>query len=222
MRGDRRHIFFSAAHGHLCTSRPPPAPFSCLPLSLFFSLPTPLSSKENYIQLCGLFLMHSRCQKKSWPGLSVLLTSDLSPHLPFWLPRPQGKKKTKKQKTCRLAPSASSFQKPKEGEEAVWWGRTGFLSVIGSVGKIQVIWEKKMVCESERFSPCTGLKTSGASGEPSWVHSRPCSLVSFFFSSPPLFFLFNYSLGPSWAVFNITFFEGQRFWHPSLCSLKET
>lgn len=159
-------------------------------LPLFLSLPTPLSSKENYIQLCGLFLMHSRCQKKSWPGLSVLLTSDLSPHLPFWLPRPQGKKKTKKQKTCRLAPSAGSFQKPKEGEEAVWWGRTGFLSVIGSVGKIQVIWEKKMVCESERFSPCTGLKTSGASGEPSWVHSRPCSLVSFFSlpSSPTPFF----------------------------------
>lgn len=83
--------------------------------------------------------MHSRCQKKSWPGLSVLLTSDLSPTpnpTSFLAPKATRKTKVQAGAICR------QLQKPKEEEDEV--GQDGF-PVMGSVGKIPVIWEKNGV-----------------------------------------------------------------------------
>lgn len=105
--------------GHLfCPLRPLPLPSisgALFSLSLSLSLSFTLFQGDE-IQICGLLLMHSRCQKQSWPRLSSSAIGLLLPQ-PAPPPHSLAQKGREGKKPGRLAPPAGSSPKRSEEEE---------------------------------------------------------------------------------------------------------
>lgn len=109
--GAQRPPFRARPPGSPASSRPSSPPSLSDSPSLSLSV---ILFQGDGIQICGLLLMHSRCQKQTWPR-PCSSEVGLSPHP---APSPKGRG----EKSGGLAPPVGSSPKLGEGKRILGWG----------------------------------------------------------------------------------------------------